>query len=109
MLLQGQLYKLITHASTRNVLPDELSAFNAKDNIGNCDGSRVNQALFKKFDTIEPWRTKENMFLLFDFVHLMKTVRNNWITEKTQELEFVKNGIKRVARWSDIKRLYQLV
>ena len=73
-----------------------------------CDGNRVNQALFKKFYTIEPWRATENMFLLFDFVHLMKTVRNNWITEKTQELEFVKDGIKRVARWSDIKRLYQL-
>ena len=34
---------------------------------------------------------------IFDFVNLMKTVRNNWITEKTQELEFVKNDIKRVA------------
>ena len=36
------------------------------------DGNRVNQSFFKKFDTISPWRTKNNLFLLFGFAHLLK-------------------------------------
>ena len=84
---------------------------NLKESGGNvvaiiCDGNRVNQALFKKFDTINPWRTKNNLFLLFDYVHFLKNIRNNWITEATQELEFVLDGKKQIARWSDIKKLY---
>ena len=71
-----------------------------------CDGNRVNQSFFKKFDTINPWRTKDNLFLLFDFVHLIKNIRNNWITEATQELEFHLNDQKHTARWSDVKKLY---
>ena len=73
------------------------------------DGNRVNKKFFKKFDTIddEPWRTKDDMFLLFDYVHLLKAVRNNWITEKTQELEFSTNGNKKVAKWEHIVQLYR--
>ena len=48
------------------------------------------------------------MFLLFDYVHLFKCIRNNWITEKTQELEFVYEGEMKRAKWSDIKALYNL-
>ena len=33
-----------------------------------CDGNRVNQSLFKQFETIKPWRTCEDLFLLFDYV-----------------------------------------
>ena len=74
-----------------------------------CDGNRVNQAFFfTKFESISPWRTKEGVFLLFDFVHLLKNIRNNWITEKTQEIEFSMNGENKVAKWSDIKTLYKL-
>ena len=51
-----------------------------------CDGNRVNQSFFKKFDCVEPWRTRDNIFLLFDVVHLIKNIRNNWITETMQEL-----------------------
>ena len=73
-----------------------------------CDGNRVNQAFFTKFETISPWRTKEGIFLLFDFVHLLKNIRNNWISEKIQEIEFSVNGENKVARWSDIKTLFKL-
>ena len=53
------------------------------------DGNRVNQAFFKKFETDGvPWRTKDNIYLLYDFVHLLKNICNNWIIKKTQELEF---------------------
>ena len=58
------------------------------------DGNRVNQTFFKMFDTISPWRTKEGKFLLFDFVHLMKNIRNSWITEETQDIEFCVDRIK---------------
>ena len=71
-----------------------------------CDGNRVNQAFFKKFHTIFPLVTKDNLFLLFDYVHIFKNIRNNWITEATQELEFYLNDQKYTARWSDIRKLY---
>ena len=58
------------------------------------------------FDTVSPWHTTDDMFLLFDYVHLFKCIWNNWITEKTQELEFVYEGEMKTAKWSDIKALY---
>ena len=53
------------------------------------DNNRVNQAFFASFDRVKPWLTKQGIYLLFDFVHIIKSIRNNWITEKTQELEFL--------------------
>ena len=68
----------------------------------------MNQSFFKKFDSVEPWRTRENMFLLFDFVHLMKNIRNNWITEATQELKYEVDGETKTAKWADLKKLHHL-
>ena len=75
-----------------------------------CDGNRVNQAFFKMFDTSpdSPWKTKDDIFLLFDFVHLLKCIRNNWIMEKTQELSFKISDHTYTAKWSDIKTLHLL-
>ena len=73
-----------------------------------CAGNRVNQSFFKKFDRVEPWRTRDNIFLLFDFVHIMKNIGNNWITEETQELKYIMDREAKVSRWSDLKRLHQL-
>ena len=83
-----------------------------KNNVGNvvaivCDGNRVNQKFYNFFEKKEAWCTKDNIFLLFDYVHLLKSIRNNWITEKTQELEFY-IGEKKIARWVDIINLYKL-
>ena len=44
------------------------------------------------FDTIELWCTTDDMFLLFDYVHLIKNVQNNWITESYQKLVFHADG-----------------
>ena len=44
--------------------------------------------------------------MLFDYVHLLKSIRNNWITEKTQELLYTKSGKQRTAKWSDLKKLH---
>ena len=73
-----------------------------------CDNNRVNQALFKKFDCVDPWLTKENMFLLYGFVHLLKSVRNNWITEKSQKLHYEYDGKTKYACWSSILSLFGL-
>lgn len=44
---------------------------------------------------------EEPFYLLNDTVHILKCIRNNWLTEKTQELEFrlPNEDITRVARW----------
>ena len=59
-----------------------------------CDGNRNNQAFFRLFDTEpqQPWLTKGGMYLLYDFVHLLKNIRNNWLTEKMGELAFYVEG-----------------
>ena len=44
-----------------------------------CDNNRVNQAFFKRFSCSSPWRTVDNIFVLVDFVHILKSIRNNWI------------------------------
>ena len=73
-----------------------------------CDNNRVNQSFFKKFDCITPWCIKDNTFLLFDYVHILKSIRNNWLTERTQELRFFDNDESKVAKWSDLKKLNSL-
>ena len=74
-----------------------------------CDNNRTNQSLFNKIKTVEgkPWRTSNNMFLLFDYVHIMKNIRNNWLTEKTGELVYDDNGTKKTAKWSHITQLFK--
>ena len=55
------------------------------------DGNRVNKKFVKMFDPKPdtPWVTKdEKLFLLYDYVHLMKCIRNNWLTEKCGEILF---------------------
>ena len=42
------------------------------------DAPRPNQACFNKYNTVEgkPWLTIQGTYLLYDFVHLMKNIRN---------------------------------
>ena len=75
-----------------------------------CDGNGNNQAFFRLFDTEpqQPWLTKGGIYLLFDLVHLLKNIRNNWLKEKMRELAFYERGMKRIARWSHLIELYKL-
>ena len=68
----------------------------------------LNQAFFKRFSRISPWRTEDNVFLLFDFVHIVKSIRNSWITEKTGELEYNYRSEDYVTNWDQIKKLQKL-
>ena len=62
------------------------------------DGNRVNQSAFKKFDTVEnmPWKTNNGTYLLYDFVHLLKNIRNLWLTEKTASWNIIMEEMLRL-------------
>ena len=38
----------------------------------------------------------------------MENIRNSWITEEIQEIDFCVHRIKKAAKWSDIRKLHQL-
>ena len=62
------------------------------------------------FETVtdKPWECIHGYFLLFDFVHLLKNIRNNWLTEKTGSIDFKIEDESFTARWSDLLALYKL-
>ena len=51
----------------------------------------------------------EKLFTLYDPTHLFKNIRNNWITEKTQTLEFIdmESGETYFAKWKDLVEQYK--
>ena len=63
---------------------------------------KLNKSFFKHFETVagKPWLTKEkNMFLLFDYVHSLKCIPNNWLSEKCGTIAFKdENGDQQMAR-----------
>ena len=38
-------------------------------------------------------------------MHVVKCLRNNWLTEKTKRLQYTFNGVTQVAKWSDLVEL----
>ena len=74
-----------------------------------CDNCPTNQAVYKLMGG--PGKTKladqSEVYLVFDYVHVYKNLRNNWITEKTQQLPFGKDGKEYIACWSDVVALHQ--
>ena len=47
-------------------------------------------------------------FCYLIFVHILKCIRNNWITEKTGEIKFDYRGEIHTAKWSHIKKFQKL-
>lgn len=74
-----------------------------------CDNNRVNQRFFKLMEPVndKPWLSKNGVFLLFDYVHLLKSIRNNWITDKLKELDFVEEGVLKRAKWAHLEQLFK--
>ena len=74
-----------------------------------CHNHRTNQSLFNKIPTLanKPWRTSNDLFLLYDYGQIVKNIRNNWITEKTQELVYDDDGVTKTAKWSHLIELYK--
>ena len=72
------------------------------------DGNRVNSAYFQKYATLpeEPWVTDAGVFLLYEFFHLLKNIRNLWLKEKSGELVFEDKDVLRTAKWAVLQNLY---
>ena len=54
-----------------------------------------------------PKQPSANIHLLHDTVHLFKSIRNNWITEKSGTLKLIFEGSQYIGKWSDIIKLYE--
>ena len=52
-----------------------------------------------------PWCTIYNIFLLYDFMGLIKSVCKNWLAKKCQEQYCTFEGSVRTAKWSDLKKI----
>ena len=50
----------------------------------------------------------DTLFTLYDMPHCFKNVRNNWVTEPSQTLEFVEPITQKVhqAKWKDLVKIY---
>jgi hypothetical protein len=62
------------------------------------------------FKTPHPVDSTRELYLLFDPVHLMKCIRNNWLSEKKQALTLlvpVSANSSVTGKWGDIKDLYE--
>ena len=96
------------------------------------DNNKVNQKFFKSLQMFEitaegeeseeeesrkkrekPWivknpSTDRPLYLIYDPVHLIKNIRNSWITEKTKKLQFYDDLSvdPKVADWSDLGELF---
>ena len=85
------------------------------------DNLSVNQKTFKDFQTSytsqsicsvdHPISNTQfsSFYTLYDTTHLLKNIRNNWITEKTKTLEFIHpyTNKKLIAKWSDIVEIHR--
>ena len=72
-----------------------------------CDGNRLNQAflIFFLHYLKKIWIIENKKHLTFVYVHLLKNIRYLWFIEKTNELIFGNNGVKRIAKWVHLKQL----
>lgn len=74
------------------------------------DNHKINQrynTLFNRrnnYSAFHPLDSKRHWYLLYDTVHLLKCIRNNWISEKSQMLSF--DGVV-VGNFADVKSLYK--
>jgi len=82
-----------------------------------CDNNRINQrcynAMFEPIDKSKPWIVKHPcqpdsiLFLLYDPVHILKNIRNNWLNEKTKTMFFFDDdGNLLEASWYPLISLY---
>jgi hypothetical protein len=74
-----------------------------------CDNCATNVSVYNKFGgpgKVFMEAINRHVFLVFDYIHIFKNIRNNWITVSNKELTFMKDGIVYTARWADIEAVY---
>ena len=82
------------------------------------DNYPLNEKLFKLFSPTHsletsvphPSHPSRSLFLIFDFVHIIKTIRNNWLNQRDSECTFILPcfddfNIINHARFSEIRQL----
>ena len=78
-----------------------------------CDCLRTNMKFyssFPEFDSGRPWsvphpfESSKSLYLLVDPVHILKSIRNNWITEKCKMLRL---GDSAAGNWQHVCDLYK--
>ena len=75
-----------------------------------CDNCPLNQKVYKLIGgpgkvKLEP--NGENVFVGYDYTHVHKNIRNNWITEPTIELTFKVDSVEYTAFWKDVIAVYE--
>lgn len=68
------------------------------------------KSLFQDANDSYPWvyqTPSDKIYLLFDPVHLLKNLRNNWLTEQHGQLALrnCEDGKMHIGKWSDIKKV----
>ena len=53
-------------------------------------------------DNEKPWLAGNDTFLLLEYVHVLKRICNNWLTEKSRELMYECNGNIQIAKWNTV-------
>lgn len=104
---------------TKNVLRNLCSSgFNVVSVIS--DNNRINRKMFSllaegsdmKLFIYNPVDPDKKIFLLFDSVHLLKSVRNNWLNLKNRTQSFTypawSDESTKKASFSDLKHLYKI-
>ena len=81
------------------------------------DNNRVNQSCFKKFtpkDDNKPWIVEspanpdDFFFLMYDPVHLLKNIRNNWLSSHKSTLRYpISDTEFRHAVWKDLSEYFE--
>ena len=75
-----------------------------------CDNCPTNQGVYAKLGGPGQVHLKNfdlSLFLVYDYVHIFKNIRNDWITEENQQLSFSVDSKNYIVRWSDIWELYE--
>ena len=72
-----------------------------------CDNCPLNQGTYALLGGPGPVQLADGLhiFMIYDYPHIFKNLRNNWITEAQKQLSFVAAGKELLACWSDIVNL----
>ncbi|KAI6648187.1 hypothetical protein LOD99_11996 [Oopsacas minuta] len=77
-----------------------------------CDNCNTNRSVYSKLGGPGSCQVlsiqEQSMFLVYDYLHIFKNIRNNWITVDSKTLSFVVDGNEYKAYWSDIQKLYEI-
>lgn len=108
------VHKLTSDFQYKMVLQCALQVENAAGRVVGSitDNHKVNQNYCSTFKTewLKPWKAVHPLdpdrtwFLIYDTVHLLKCIRNNWITEDNNQLKIGSY----TGNFADVRALYEL-